>query len=206
MSERIVLSLCDFSGVWSQPYVDAGYRVVRIDLGYPEGEHKVADNVWHVGADLTAMKPRWKPYGVLAAPPCCCFCRPGARWWKRMDARGDTQKAVDVFEACLRVARTATGWWALENPPGRHKRLMEFEEPLWQWQPWHYGDPWSKQTYIWGTAKRPPQECFDPPPKLTYRTPNGHLQGRVSRMSSSWKRKREETPPGFARAFFKANQ
>ena len=27
-----VLSLCDASGVWSQPYVDAGYDVRRVDL------------------------------------------------------------------------------------------------------------------------------------------------------------------------------
>ena len=28
----IILSLCDYSGVWSQPYADAGYRVVKVDI------------------------------------------------------------------------------------------------------------------------------------------------------------------------------
>lgn len=29
---RTILSLCDYSGVWSEPYAVAGYDVVRIDL------------------------------------------------------------------------------------------------------------------------------------------------------------------------------
>ena len=118
-----------------------------------------------------------------------------------MDERGETAQGVRLFEACLRIAKTSSGWWALENPPGRHQKLMEIGKPS-----WHYGDPWSKQTYIWGTAQKPPQTCFDPPPKLTYRTPNGHLQGRFSRMSSSWKREREKTPQGFSTAFFAVNR
>ena len=29
---RLILSLCDYSGVWSQPYEDDGYDVVKVDL------------------------------------------------------------------------------------------------------------------------------------------------------------------------------
>jgi hypothetical protein len=93
-------------------------------------------------------------------------------------------------------------WDALENPPGRHARLMpELGPPSWQFQPWEYGDPWTKQTYIWGRAKRPePTKIVKPEP--TTRAPSGHTQGRISRMS---KTEREKTPAGFARAFFEAN-
>lgn len=95
---------------------------------------------------------------------------------------------------------------ALENPPGRHQRLIpELGPPAWQYQPFEYGDPWGKQTYIWGTAAKPP--VVNPvEPMPTRRTPNGRTQGRIAFMSSSWKHEREKTPAGFAKAFAEANQ
>lgn len=207
--QKIILSLCDFSGVWSQPYVDAGYRVIRVDLANDPGWKRIETNVWNVGCDITLFDFTWAhtPWGVLAAPCCTVFCRPAARWWARQDGNGQTAAGVALFRACLRLCQTAGSWWALENPPGRHRDLLpELGQPSWQFQPWHYGDMWQKQTYIWGTATKPQQTNFEPPPKLTYRTPNGHLQGYHSRMSSSRKREREKTPAGFAKAFFEANR
>ena len=201
---ELILSLCDYSGVWSQPYVDAGYEVVRVDIKHPLGEWKQRDGSWHVGADLNRFDFPWTPYATLAAPSCTCFCRPGARWWPRQDAEGRTSEDVILFRNCLRLCRTSAGWWALENPPGRHRELMpELPQPAWQFHPCDYGDPWTKQTYIWGTATKPAPNPVDPVP--TRRTPNGKTQGRIAFMSSSHKHRREETPPGFARSFFEAN-
>jgi hypothetical protein len=122
-----------------------------------------------------------------------------------MDASGQTEKDILVFRACLNLCRTATAWWALENPPGRHLALMpECPRPAWQFQPYDYGDPWIKQTYIWGTAAKPFDSVKLAPPK-TRRGPNGHTQGAIASMSSTWKREREKTPPGFAKAFFEVN-
>jgi hypothetical protein len=85
-------------------------------------------------------------------------------------------------------------------------RLMpDIPAPVWQYRPYEYGDPWDKQTYIWGTAVKPPVTTPIEPEK-TRRTPNGRSQGRIAFMSSSWKRQREQTPEGFARAFFAANR
>lgn len=205
--QRTILSLCDYSGEWSKPYLEAGYQVIQVDLGLPPGDCKDGDRTL-IGADLLEWFPRLdlKPWGVLAAPPCTCFCRPGARWWGDMDSKGETQKAIQVFLKCYSICQMAQGWWALENPPGRFSRLVpSLPKPSWQFQPYEYGDPWSKQTYIWGTAKKPiPTNQVEPPP--TRRTPNGRTQGRISMMSSSWKSEREKTPQGFSRAFFLANR
>jgi hypothetical protein len=202
----IVLSLCDFSGAWSNPYRRAGYRVVRVDIQHPPGEHWTLEGGWTVGHDVTTYEPRWEPDIVLAAPPCTCFCRPGARWWKRQDERGETECNVNVFRACLRLCRLAKRYWALENPPGRHQRLMpELGPPAWQFHPWEFGDAWHKQTYIWGTAVRPfATNIVTVPPAR--RTPNGRKQGRIAFMSSSWANERAKTPAGFAQAFFDANE
>lgn len=53
---RRILSLCDYTGNWSQPYADAGYDVVRIDLQH--------------GGDVRLLEMDTKPvHGILAAPP-----------------------------------------------------------------------------------------------------------------------------------------
>lgn len=187
----LLLSLCDYSGVWSQPYREAGWRVIQVDLAF--------------GLDVLTWTPPDEPFSVLAAPPCTCFCRPGARWWARQDASGQTAHDVAILRACLQVCHRATGFWALENPPGRHRKLIpELGPPAWQFQPWEYGDPWVKQTYIWGTARKPPVTS-PVAPIPTRRTPNGRTQGRIAFMSSSWQRQRSQTPGGFARAFFETN-
>lgn len=202
----LVLSLCDFSGVWSQPYADAGHHVIRVDLQHPVGETQVSEKVTTVGVDITRYDIAFTPDIVLAAPSCRCFCRPGARWWKRMDESGQTAKDVSLFIDCLRLCRKARRYWALENPPGRHATLMpQLGPPAWQFQPWEFGDPWHKQTYIWGTATRPfATKIVKPPP--TIRAPSGSTQGVIARMSSTHANERAKTPAGFAKAFFEANE
>lgn len=205
MTAKTILSLFDRSLIWSQPYADAGYHVVAVDLAHETGEH--ADgNVTRVGVDLLRFDYPGRPWAVLAAPPCTCFCRPGARWWFKMDFEGRTDRDCLLFTHAMRLCQTAESWWALENPPGRHRELMpSLPAPAWQYQPWEYGDPWGKQTYIWGTAVKPPVVA-PVTPVPTRRTPNGRTQGRIAFMSSSWKQAREQTPFGFAKAFFAANQ
>lgn len=204
--QPIVLSLCDLSGVWSQPYADAGHYVIRVDLQHPAGETKVADNIMHVGCDVGRYDAAFRPDVVLAAPPCTCFCRPGARWWKRQDQSGQTARDVSTFINCLRLCRLARSYWALENPPGRHRKLIPgLGPPAWSFQPYEFGDPWHKQTYIWGTAARPFATKMVNPP-ATIRAPSGSTQGTIARMSSSWANERSKTPAGFAKAFFAANE
>lgn len=202
----LILSLCDYSGAWSSPYLRKGYEVVMVDSKHPAGEWRGRDGAWRIGADVTAFEFPWTPHAVLAAPPCTCFCRPSSRWWKRQDATGQTTRDIATMRACLRICDTASGWWALENPPGRHRDLVtELGDPSWQYQPWEYGDPWGKQTYIWGTATKPPVVApVEPEP--TRRTPNGRTQGRIAFMSSSHKAQRERTPDGFSRAFAMTNR
>lgn len=184
---RKILSLCDYSGVWSQPYVDAGYDVIRIDLQH--------------GQDVRLLPWPGKVHGILAAPPCTVFCRPGARLWNEWPA----EKLLDglaLVDACLRyVAVCDPAWWALENPPGRLDKYLG--PPALSFHPWHYGDPYTKHTYLWGKFT-PPAKTPVEPEQYPEHLPPGR-RDRTSRMSSSSRNQRAETPPGFARAFFLAN-
>jgi hypothetical protein len=68
----LILSLCDYSGVWSQPYVDDAYDVVRVDLKH--------------GQDVRLLELPDRPvHGILAAPPCTVFANSGARWERTDD-------------------------------------------------------------------------------------------------------------------------
>lgn len=184
---KTILSLCDYSGTWSQPYVDAGYDVIRVDLQH--------------GQDVREVPYQPDIHGILAAPPCTVFCRPGARFWDTWPP-GRLHEGLALVDACLRIITVCRPtWWALENPPGRlHKWLGP---PKLSFHPWMYGDPWTKHTYLWGQFNDPVQ-CPVEPEAFPAHLPPGQ-RDRTSRMSSTQRNQRSETPPGFARAFFLAN-
>lgn len=63
---QLILSLCDYSGVWSKPYEDDAYDVVRVDLKH--------------GGDVRLLEHPGRPiHGVLAAPPCTVFANAGGQ-------------------------------------------------------------------------------------------------------------------------------
>lgn len=185
---RTILSLCDYSGTWSRPYEQAGYDVVRVDLQH--------------GQDVRLLEFPGEIHGLLAAPPCRVFCRPGARLWQQW---GETELlgGLSIVDACLRlVAITKPAFWCLENPPGRLDRWLG--PPQHSFHPWQYGDPWTKHTHLWGEFAIP-EFCPVEPEAYPDHLPAGR-RDRTSRMSSSARNQRAETPPGFSRRFFEANQ
>lgn len=169
---KTILSLCDHSGAWSAPWQD-----IRL-LEFPGHVH-----------------------GILAAPPCRVFCRPGARLWVEW---GETElrDGLSIVDACLRmVAVCRPVWWALENPPGRLDKYLG--PPVHDFHPHEYGDPYTKHTYLWGRFTLPQRSPVEPEEYPDHLPPG--RRDRTSRMSSSWRNQRAETPPGFSRAFFAAN-
>jgi hypothetical protein len=138
-SEKIILDLCGGTGAWSRPYQEAGYDVRIITL--PE-------------QDVRYYKPpRWV-YGILAAPPCTDFSISGVRWWKSKDKEKGLMESLSVVAACLRIIEKAKPvFWALENPVGRLKTYIG--KYRYTFQPYEYGDPWTKRTCIWGEHNIP---------------------------------------------------
>jgi hypothetical protein len=185
---KTILSLCDYSGTWSAPYRAAGYDVLQVDLQH--------------GQDVRTLEYPGPVHGILAAPPCRVFCRPGARLWEQW---GDKElcEGLSLVDACLRfVAVCQPRWWVLENPPGRLDRFLG--PPSHSFHPWEYGDAYTKHTYLWGRFTIPARSPVEPE-KFPDHLPPGR-RDRTSRMSSSHRNQRSETPQGFAAAFFEANR
>jgi len=194
---RIILDLCGGTGAWSKPYVDAGYDVRLINL--PE-------------QDVRLYQPPANVYGILAAPPCTVFAISGVRW-KRTD-----QEMIDglsIVDACLRIIwRCKPMFWALENPVGTLRRWIG--RWYYTFQPYEYGDPWTKRTCIWGNHNIPKKNPVEPVGQWTGRADTTGIVDHVDEFlppdwvhnlppSSNRAVLRSVTPPGFAKAFFGVN-
>lgn len=203
--EKIILDLCGGTGSWSRPYKEAGYDVRLITL--PE-------------YDVRTYEPPEGVYGILAAPPCTEFsvlnCKAEARERK-------PEEGLKIVIACLRIIQQCNPkWWALENPVGYLREYMG--RPSMTFQPWEYGDPWTKRTDIWGTFN-PPQKQYrrweDVPDKIPLYTRPGREKPNFAYLHKSAHKDipqlafanpqtdadfRAITPPGFAKAFYEANK
>lgn len=185
VSQRVILDLCAGSGSWSQPYVDAGYRVLRVTL--PEIDVR------------TFVPPTRAVWGILAAPPCDQFslARNGQK------SPRDFRRGMACVNACLRIiSQCSPRWWALENPVGMLSKWLG--TPRDTFEPCDYGDPWTKRTALWGDFSVPVRGPYVEPvgggPLCTVCDPE--------RRRTTWcsnRHHRAVTPPGFARAFFEAN-
>ena len=186
-AEKIILSLCDYSGEWSRPYREAGYTVNQIDLKH--------------GQDVRLLEYPGRVYGILAAPPCTVFAASGARWQRTED---DIKEALAVVDACLRfVAVCRPKFWALENPVGKLKRWLG--QPRFYFNPCDYGDPYTKKTCLWGDFI-PPLPLFIGKDMSTEPTEGSKMFLNYGGKSERTKEARSKTPAGFAQAFFAANQ
>jgi site-specific DNA-cytosine methylase len=172
---RTIYDLCAGTGAWSNPYLEAGYDVVLIDLP----------------TDVRLLKRPGKPvHGVLAAPPCTVFSYARNRYEPTAD---ELRAALSVVDACLRfVFAVKPVWWALENPINKLRRYLG--PPAWKFYQWEYGDPGHKPTGLWGEFK-------PPMPTPGQRTKPSTFKTRQENASPS----DAKTPEGFARAFFQAN-
>ncbi len=133
---KLILDLCAGTGAWSEPYLKAGYDVVRVDLPY----------------DIRlAEAPLSRAHGILAAPPCTVFSYARNRY---EPTANEIMQAMSVVDACLRqIVLHRPAWWALENPVNKLRRYLG--PPQWSFRQWQYGDPGEKPTGLWGSFTPP---------------------------------------------------
>jgi hypothetical protein len=204
-SGRTILSLFDYSGNWSRPYLEAGANVVQIDKKH--------------GVDVMELSATWLKEnvmdsfgtvdGILAAPPCTDFAVSGAQYWPAKDKDGRTAKSVELVRQVLRIVEFCKpDWWAMENPVGRLNTLLPelAEYGPWYFQPCDYGDPYTKKTGLWGRFVPPlPLWSGDNSVKPERVCSQGSWVQKLGGKSERTKELRSMTPLGFAYAFAAAN-
>lgn len=184
-----ILSLCDYTGRWSDPYKLNGYEVIQVDIQH--------------GQDVRLLEHPGSIYGIIAQPPCTHLAGSGARWWK---SKGEEKllEALQIVDACLRfVAICNPEFWVLENPVGRLSRYLG--KPVFTYNPHEFAgyadDPnseaYTKRTCLWGKFNRPKLK----PVPATLGSMMHLLPPSADRAD-----KRSITPVGFSRAFYEANR
>lgn len=195
MSKKIILDLCGATGAWSRPYAEAGYDVRIITLP---------------GQDVRLYEPPEQVHGVLAAPPCTHFAVSGARWWKDKGEEALIE-GLSIVDACFRIIKiTVPKFWVIENPVGRLRTYLG--PPTMYFQPYEFGDPWTKKTALWGEFNEPKKNPVKPVGQWTGRADTKGIVDHPEFLPPDWVHKlppgpnravlRSVTPPGFAKAFF----
>ena len=192
---KIILDLCGGTGSWSKFY---------------------------------NYEPPKNVYGILAAPPCTMFSI--ARNDKIAKEPRDLREGMRIVNACLRIIHeclydnfrygdNGLKFWALENPySGYLKRFLG--KPALVFDPYEYGDPYTKKTAIWGEFKEPKKHIVKPREYIhncgardfvscvehfadLKQIPKGYLEKTgLSKRTVL----RSMTPLGFAKAFYEANK
>ena len=187
VNQRVILDLCGGTGSWSKPYSDAGYKVRIIDPLIDGTDVRLLEIVQELSTKMNI-------HGILAAPPCTHLSGSGARWWEQKGKEA-LLEALSIADACLRIVTVCQPeWWCLENPVGRLSRF--YGKPKMTFQPWEYGDPYTKRTCLWGNFTTPIKNPVEPTEG-----------GKMWKIGPSPDRtaRRSKTPEGFAHAFFAAN-
>lgn len=199
-ADKVVLSLFDYTGAWSQPWLDAGYQVYRFDIQSDPEMGDVNNFSTDFFSDWFGDFDGLDIYAVLAACPCTEFAGSGARHFAAKDADGRTVAAVELVHQTLRVIEYfRPAIWGIENPVGRIEKLGGL--PPWRlsFDPFHLGDGYTKKTLIWGRFNA------DLPVAPVWPTEGSKMHTRYGGKSQATKNARSATPEGFAYGFFMAN-
>jgi hypothetical protein len=198
-----------------QPWLEAGYECWIVDVQHEHGlhqvPHKACDNPKYcrcgklhaLGADVRTFHPL--DYGDLcvplitfAFPPCTNLSVSGARWFEDKGLEA-LHESLGLVVACKRICEASGAPWMLENPVGMLSSY--WRKPDYIFQPWQYGDRYTKKTCLWtgnGFVM----------PEAWHRTKPDGTTSAIHLMLPSADRgdKRSITPEGFARAVFEANE
>jgi hypothetical protein len=135
----IILHLCANTGSDTKPYKDNGYEVIL------------------VGKDIGVENfiPPENVHGIIANPVCTEFSTARSNGKARNPEAG-----LFLVRECQRIIEQANPkWWVIENPA---KGVLKdyLGKPTYEYEPWWYGSPWTKQTSLWGNFNIPPRRYW----------------------------------------------
>lgn len=201
---QTVISLCDRTGNMVQPWLDAGYQAITVDLQsppdrpHPRRSHLVSDvrrvTMFDFAGDHIAA--------IFAFPPCTNLAVSGARWFQSK-GMGALIEALEIVEACRKLCEGSGAPYMIENPVSTLSTYWRKPDHI--FHPWQYtahepADNYTKKTCLWtgnGFVMPPPhvEAGLGAPDDRIHKAPPSEERGNI----------RSATPMGFARAVFEAN-
>ncbi len=207
LNRPVILSLCDLTGNFVKPWVEAGYGAVLVDpahgLDHTNGSvvalaRTVEEAMPEIGRLLSGGGVKF----VASFPPCTHLAVSGARWFSEK-RQGDPLfqvRAGMVAESCRTIGATSGVPYFVENPVSVLSSL--WGKPNYTFQPWHYAgwepsENYTKKTCLWTgngftlPPIKPAPELGEPDDRI-HKAPPG--PGRANFRSA--------TPKGFSKAVF----
>ena len=156
-----ILVACEESQTVCTAFRSNGFEAYSCDLEPQTGGHPE----WHIQSDvLSVLDGRTEfettdgithqvPYTwdlIIAHPPCTYMSAAGAcRMYPQKGVLNPERfaKAMEAKEFFLRVLHADCKHICVENP--RPLRVVELPEESQTIQPYQFGEPWSKLTYLW---------------------------------------------------------
>jgi len=211
MSKGIIISLCDYTGIFTKPWRDAGYEALHVD---PQRDNN--GTILEMAPEISRAIKSGRVAFVAGFPPCTDVSVAGARHFqsKRAVDQHFQAKAALIAEQCRMVGEIAHVPWFFENPVSVFSSI--FGEPDYSFNPSDFGgylseddahpdwpeiiphqDAYPKKTCLWSGCgfelpdKKPVDSIKDYPGWKK-------LGGKSLRTKNI----RSATPRGFAQAVF----
>jgi len=230
-----VLSLCDYTGIMVDPWIEAGYRAILVDPQHPAGTHTdgllttVGHEIDHPESwDVIRLAiSAGSVAAVFGFPVCTDLAVSGtARWADKRERDPHFQaRAMALVHECRVIGELSGAPWFFENPVSSISSI--YRKPDYTFHPYEYGgylpegeahplypgyfppqDAYGKRTCLWAGGG------FVMPPRRPVPIADGQADGqgqskahnKLGGRSAKTKNIRSATPMGFARAVFIANE
>ena len=196
-----VLVACEESQEVCKAFRARGHEAYSCDLVPCSGCHPE----WHVQADaLELIKLKWDL--IIAHPPCTYMSAAGACRMYPKAGQIDNERFIKALEAkvfFLEILNADCPRICIENP--RPLKCVGLPKETQRIQPYEYGEPWSKLTYLWLKGLPPlvpTQIVSDYKPYVSCGTSRNKGNPDKSGMSRSGgaQKVRSRTFPGIAKA------
>jgi site-specific DNA-cytosine methylase len=149
---KTCVDLCSGLGGFSQAFVEAGWKVVRVDVDDRFNPTVVADIT---AIDWVKFKNEYldcsSPDVLLASPPCNHFSFACLQF-----PRIGVKKALEIVGSCFEaVAYLKPTKWLIENPVGRLRHIIGKPEQTIRYSDYDFQTKWMKRTDFWGNISLP---------------------------------------------------
>ena len=140
-----VLVACEESQAVCKAFRERGHEAYSCDIQDCSGGHPE----WHLKQDvIPLLEYEWDL--IVAHPPCTYMSKAGARWMypNANIVDGDRyEKGMKAKEFFMKFYNSKCPKVAIENP--MPLKIIGLPHPDQIIQPWMFGDPFSKKTYLW---------------------------------------------------------
>ena len=139
-----VLIACEESQEVCKAFRERGHRAFSCDIQECSGGHPE----WHIQDDVLKHLEGWDL--IIAHPPCTYMSGAGACRMYPKAGQIDQErfaKAMEAKEFFMKILTADCQKICIENP--RPLKCVELPPPSQSIQPYEYGEPWSKLTYLW---------------------------------------------------------